>query len=104
MVTVDHWHMFGRRKDAQTLRAELDDVAALIAAHPLASRRIRAAHEVIENSASRDVDEVDRELAGSGLPGLGELGRTQVTGTWSWWTLHRRKRQLERELARLDRL
>jgi hypothetical protein len=102
LVAVDGWHMVDRRRDAEALRAELAAVRALIAAHPLASQRTRAAHEVIENGASGDVDELDRELARRGLPGLGELGRSQVTGTWSWWKLHRRKRQLERRIQRLD--
>jgi hypothetical protein len=93
--------MVGRRRDVETLRAELAEVRALIAAHPLASPPTRTAHEIIENSPSRDVRGVDRELARRGLPGLGELGGTQVAGTWSWWKLHRRKRQLEKGLQRL---
>jgi hypothetical protein len=92
--------MFGRRRDREMLRAELADVHALIAAHPLASDRIRAAHEVIEENRSRSRAEVDEALAGSASPSVAELGRTQVAGLWSWWRLHRRRRKLEQRIER----
>ncbi len=95
--------MFGRRRDLATLRAELADVRALLAAHPLASHRVRAAHEVIEDNRSRGVAEVDEALADRALPGVAELGRAQVVGLWSWWRLHRRRRKLEHRLERADR-
>jgi hypothetical protein len=94
--------MFGRRS-SPALRAELDEVNRLIAAHPLASPRVRAAHDVIDNSPSRDVEEVERQLADGGLPSVRELGEAQVAGSWSWWKLHRRKRKLEQRIRRLDR-
>ena len=92
--------MFGRREDPQRLRAELDDVRALIAAHPLASHRVRAAHQVIDDSRTGGVDDVDKALADSGLPSAVELGRTHVAGLWSWWRLHRRKRRLKQRILR----
>ena len=95
--------MVGRRRDRETLRAELADVRALLAAHPLASHRVRAAHEVIEDNRSRSVAEVDQALEANALPSVVELGRTQVAGLWSWWRLHRRRRKLEQRLERADR-
>lgn len=92
--------MLGRREDPERLRAELDDVRALIAAHPLASHRVRAAHRVIDDSSAGDVDDVERALADHGLPSAVELGRTHVAGFWSWWSLHRRKRKLEQRILR----
>jgi hypothetical protein len=92
--------VFGRRKGAAALRAELDEVEALITAHPLASRRVRDAHAVVEAGRSRGAREVDRELTAAGLPTTEELGRAQVAGAWSWWRLHRRRRRLERRIAR----
>jgi hypothetical protein len=95
--------LFGRRKDRETLRAELDEVNALIAAHPLASDRVRAAHQVIDDSRSRGVEEVDEALADHALPSVVELGRAQVAGFWSWWSLHRRRRKLSQRIDRADR-
>ncbi|MGY1845146.1 hypothetical protein [Modestobacter sp. SYSU DS0875] len=82
------------------LRAELVEVTARIAAHPLASDRIRAARTVVDERRSREPAEIDAALAADGLPSAHELGRAQVSGTWSWWKLHRRKRQLEKRIER----
>ena len=90
----------GRCPDVRALRAELQRVDAAIAAHPLASRDVRAAHEVVEQDRSGDAARINAELAARGLPGVEQLGRTQVTGIWSWWRLHRRKRALERRIER----
>ncbi len=89
-----------RRHGVRTLRAELERVEAAISAHPLASRDVRAAHAVVEQDRSEDAARIDAQLAARGLPGVEQLGRTQVSGTWSWWRLHRRKRQLERRIER----
>ncbi|MGY1855798.1 hypothetical protein [Modestobacter sp. SYSU DS0290] len=90
----------GRRRDLSALRAELQQVEARISAHPLASQRVRAAQQVVDGRGSADAADVDRDLEAQGLPGVAELGRTQVSGTWSWWQLHRRKRQLETRIER----
>lgn len=92
--------VFGRRTSEHTLRTELAEVAALIAAHPLAAPEVRAAHYVIDSGERGDGEALDRRLAAAGLPSVEELGRTQVSGFWSWWALHRRKRKLERKIAR----
>ena len=92
--------MFGRRRDDDTLGRELETVDALISAHPLAAQRIRAAHEVVGDREPGETAEVDRELADLGLPGVEERGRTHVAGLWSWWKLHRRRRQLTRQIER----
>ena len=95
--------MFGRRKTLEALKAELAEVEGLISAHPLASERTRAAHEVVEADRSRSPDEVDRALADDGLPSLRELGRAQVAGSWTWWSLHRRRRELRQQIDRAGR-
>lgn len=95
--------MFGRRKSVDTLRAELEAVDALISVHPLASRRIRAARDMVDGTKSRGTEEVDQKLADDGLPSVEELGRAHVAGFWGWWKLHRRRRKLLRELERHER-
>lgn len=94
--------MFGRHEGVDTLRRELEQVDAHIAAHPFASPRIRAAHEIVGEGPSRDAAEIERRLADRGLPGVQQLGRTQVAGAWSWWRLHRRRRKLVRRIERLE--
>ncbi|WP_346620935.1 hypothetical protein [Blastococcus montanus] len=95
--------MFGRHENVSTLTAELAEVDAQISAHPLASRRIRAAQAEVASSESRDAAEIDGELAADGLPSVEELGRAHVSGTWSWWKLHRRKRRHEKRIERAAR-
>jgi hypothetical protein len=92
--------VLGRRKNADELRSELQEVEALISAHPLASQRIRAAHQLVDNRESGDAADIDQQLADQGLPSVEELGRVQVAGSWSWWKLHRRRRKLERKIER----
>ena len=74
----------------------------LISTHPFASQRIRAAHDVVAGNKSRGAAAVDRELADNGLPSAVELGRVHVAGTWTWWKLHRRRRQLQRKIGGTD--
>ena len=95
--------MVGRRTSPDAVRRELRQVDAAISAHPFASPRVRAANETVAEHKARGAAAVDRELAGKGLPGAVELGKVYVAGTWSWWRLHRRRRQLQRELDRVDR-
>lgn len=95
--------MVGRRTSLEALSGELQEVAALISAHPLASQRIRAAHQVVDEKKSEGPVAVDRELAASGLPGAVELGAAHVAGTWSWWKLRRRRRKLQRQIERRRR-
>lgn len=94
--------MFGRLESVDTLRRELEQVDAHIAAHPFASPRIRVAHEIVGEGPSRDAAEIERQLADRGLPDAEELGRVQVAGSWSWWKLHRRRRKLVRRIQRLE--
>ena len=91
---------FRRPVDLAALRAELEDLDARISAHPLASPRIRAAHATVEEHGSGDAAVTDEALAAEGLPSVEELGRAQVSGTWSWWRLHRRRRHLEARIRR----
>ena len=93
--------MSAASRNVNALRAELDEVNSLISDHPLASRRVRAAHEVVEGHGSRKSAEVDRDLAAKGLPSVSELGKVQMASTWSWWKLHRRKTTLEKRIERL---
>ncbi|MGY1751457.1 hypothetical protein [Modestobacter sp. SYSU DS0511] len=92
--------MFGRREDVGALRAELAEVTARIAAHRLASDRIRAAHAVVDERRCGEPGEIDAALAADGLPSATDLGRAQVAGTWSWWKLHRRRTQLQKRIER----
>ena len=92
--------MAGRRRGLDALRRELAQVHALISAHPLASQRILAAHEIVARSRTDGPAAVDRDLAAAGLPSAVELGQAHVAGTWSWWKLHGRRRRLQREIAR----
>jgi hypothetical protein len=94
--------MFGRRRSLDLMRAELREAEAHISAHPFASQRIRAAYDIVTENKTRGAAAVDQELADSGLPSAVELGRVHVAGTWTWWRLHRRKRQLQREIGRRD--
>ena len=70
--------MIGRRRNVETLRADLEEANALISAHPLASPRIRAAQEVVEDRKPRAAAEVDEELAGKGLPSVEAVGSPGV--------------------------
>ena len=92
--------MYADSRGVNALRAELDEVNSLISDHPLASRRVRAAYEVVEGHGSRKSAEVDRDLAAKGLPSVSELGKVQMSSTWSWWKLHRRKLKLEKKIRR----
>ncbi|MGY1804189.1 hypothetical protein ACI78T_13015 [Blastococcus sp. SYSU D00922] len=92
--------MIGRKKDVSYLEEELREVEARISAHPLASRRIRAAGAVVHDHREQDAAEIDRRLAAEGLPSVEQLGRTHASGTWTWWRLHRRKRTLEKKIRR----
>ena len=89
----------GRRRGPDALRRELAQVDALMSAHPLASQRIRAAHEIVARNRTQGPAAVDRDLAAAGLPRPVELGKAHVSGTWSWWKLHWRRRRLQREIA-----
>jgi hypothetical protein len=95
--------MFAGRHDVTALEAELAEVESLISAHPLASQRVRAAHEVVERRGSKDAAEVDKDLDAQGLPSVTELGKVQASSTWSWWKLHRRKMKLEKKIQRARR-
>jgi hypothetical protein len=92
--------MFGGSRDVSALRAELQEVESLIFSHPLASRRVRAAYEVVEAHESKSPAEVDGDLEAKGLPSVTELGKVQASSTWSWWKLHRRKMKLEKKIQR----
>lgn len=92
-----------QRNNSEALHRELDRVQQLIAAHPLASAHVRAAHDVIDQAHPKDQQTVDQQLAARDLRDTKDLGRTQVTGSWSWWKLHRRKRKLERAIERSAR-
>ena len=85
---------------ANALRAQLEEVDALISAHPLASQRIRAADAMVDECRSGDAAEIDEALVADGLPGVEELGRAHASGMWSWWRLHRRKMKLEKKIER----
>lgn len=90
-----------RRETQEELTAQLQELDAEIAAHPLASEKVRAAHAVIDELGADDKEAVAERLAEMGLPGLEGLGRIQAKHTVSWWKLHRRRLKL---LAKFDRI
>lgn len=92
--------MIGHRKNLDALRAELSAIETRISGHPLASPPIRHAQDIVEHDKSKDQATIGRELAENGLPDLAELGKVQVSGSGSWWKLHRKKNKLEAEIAR----
>lgn len=92
--------MLGRSRDLKALEHEHAELEELIAAHPLSSRRIRAAERLVDEGRSRDTARIDEQLTAAGLPRVEELGRTYASSLWSWWRLHRRKRTLEHRIRR----
>lgn len=91
--------MIGRRKDLEELKAELSTVEAEISKHPLASEPIRQAQEIVEKDKGKDEAAISRELKENGLPDLAELGKVQLSGSGSWWKLHRKKNKLEKAIS-----
>ena len=86
----------------ERLRHRLRHVEEAIAAHPLASERVRQSHEFIEQSEGEDQEVISRGLAERGLPSLEQLGKLTVRHTLSWWNLHRKKNRLDKKLFRLQ--
>lgn len=84
------------------LMARLKQVEADIAAHPLASERVKLAQAVVDNADDKDEVEVNRQLTERGLPRLEELGKIVVQGTASWWRLHRDKKKIEKKIGKLS--
>lgn len=91
--------MAGHRKNLDALKAELSEVETKISEHPLASPPIQHAQDIIENNKSRDQAAISRELAENGLPAPAQLGKVQVSGSASWWMLHRKKNKFETKIA-----
>lgn len=83
--------------------ARLAQVEEDIAAHPLASERVKLAQAVVDNADEKDKAEVNRQLTERGLPSLEELGKIVVQGTASWWRLHRDKKKIEKNIEKLSR-
>ena len=88
-------------KSLQQLQADIEEVDARIAAHPLSSAPVKAAHAIIESHGGNDKEAVSRELTEHDLPGLEELGRIQLVGSASWWRLHRDRNRLTKKIERL---
>lgn len=89
------------KESLEQLTSRLQAVDAEIAAHPLASEKVKQAHAIVEARGETDKAEVDRQLTASGLPSLEELGKIQVKGTASWWALHRDKKKIEAKIEKL---
>ena len=84
-----------------TERNDLDDrVAQLdaeIAAHPMASKEMRAALAVIEEFNFGGVELVEQYLAENRLPSLETLASIQEAHALSWYQLHAAREELRRE-------
>lgn len=82
------------RNDLDDRIAQLD---AEIAAHPMASRKMRAALAVIEEFNLGGVALVEQRLAEQCLPSLATLARIQEAHALSWYRLHEAREELRRE-------
>ncbi len=91
-----------KRDSIDEVQLKLDKVDAEIAAHPLASDPVKEAQALIDAKGGQDNDAVEAELAARNLPDLKELGKIQLSGTRSWWSLHRRRNKLIKERERLQ--
>lgn len=61
------------RESLEELEAKLETIDAEMAAHPLASKRVKAAHALVEMKGDKDTEAVSRELADQNLPSLEEI-------------------------------
>lgn len=86
------------RKEIETELAHLDSE---IAAHPLASEPVTAAHAIIEQHGEENKEIIQQRLAEQNLPSLDEVGRLTAKHTFSWWKLHRARKKL---IAKIERL
>lgn len=89
------------RESQQELQTKLDAADAAIAAHPLASERVKRAHSIIESTDSNDKELVEQKLAEQDLPDLAEIGLIQVRNSVSWWKLHRQRNKIADQLEKL---
>jgi len=92
--------MLRRGKDVTDLQRELTQVRARIDTHPLASDRVRAAQNLVEEMKEQGSESaaINEALDARDLPLLHELGSIQVKTLWSWGRLHRRRQRLEDQL------
>jgi len=90
-----------QRESLHELEAKIEAIDVRIAAHPLASAPVTAAHAIIEANTGQDAEVVSRELAERNLPTLEEIGIIQARGTVTWWRLHRDRSKLIAKVARL---
>lgn len=89
------------RESLQELEAKLEAIDAEIASHPLASEPVKAAQAIIETNNGKDTEAVSQQLLEQNLPSLEELGKIQVKGTTSWWSLNRARNKLEKKIERI---
>lgn len=90
-----------RRRSLPDLQAKLEAIDAGIAAHPLASEKVKKVHRIVETHGDRSDDEIAQALALHGLPTLEELGKIQLEHTGSWWRLHRSRNRI---ITRIEKL
>ena len=90
------------RDSIEVVELKLEKVDAEIAAHPLSSEPVKEAQALIDAKGDKDNETVEAELASRNLPGLEELGKIQLSGTRSWWALHRRRNKLLKAQERLQ--
>lgn len=91
------------QKNVEKLERDLVEVNEKIRLHPLASRRVRDAQELVDaqKSIGTDTDSINQSLSEQDLPSVEELGKVTSTGMFGWWKLHRKKKKIENQLHRL---
>lgn len=82
------------RKTRKDFEAELTQIDAEIIAHPLASEPVTAAHDIIEQHSEQYKEIFQHQLTEHSPPSLDELGRLTAKHTFSWWNLHRTRKNL----------
>ena len=87
------------RRCSASLKQKLEHVRKKIDTHPLSSPPVKSAFDVIERHGKENSDAISKELSERGLPSLDELGKLQIRHMFSWWSINRQKRVLEKKLG-----
>lgn len=74
-----------------------------LATHPYNSSESRLIREITDAYREEGVERINAELAARALPDLTESGKVVAKGLWSYARLERKKRVLQRKIARARR-
>lgn len=84
----------------ESLMRQFALVEGELATHPYNSPESRLTREITDAYREEGVERINAELAASGLPDLTESGKVVAKGLWSYARLERKKRVLQRKIAR----